>query len=403
MKTIPAVVHAGSLNRPAALVETPLPGCDPTDAAFAEVVFKGVSFPAQIDARGDRIFVRFVMPKMDSGTASRFELRLRAAADGAFEPSGHCVEIVPTQSGVSISFGGDLFTTYHHHAGLARPFFHPVLALGGRSVTRRWPMEEFAPEESHDHHHHKGLWVAHGAANGVDNWSEEEGHGGTLHQEFERLSGGTLVGHLDVRSIWRGPEGRPVLTEFRRMRFFSLPDVSLSGLDTESRIAEQPVRGMDLEVHLRADYGAVTFGDTKEGGICAVRVATSMDASGAGRIENAQGGVGEAQTWGRRSQWCDYSGPVSAQTVGVAILDHPESFMHPTYWHVRDYGLMTANPFGISNFTGDPSQRGDFTLPAGDTLRFRYRVLVHCGDAGKACISGHYTNWIDPPRVALEI
>ena len=42
--------------------------------------------------------------------------------------------------------------------------------------------------------------------------------------------------------------------------------------------------------------------------------------------------------------------PVEGKTVGVAILNHPDSFRFPTTWHVRTYGLFAANPFGWHDF-----------------------------------------------------
>ena len=40
---------------------------------------------------------------------------------------------------------------------------------------------------------------------------------------------------------------------------------------------------------------------------------------------------------------------------GRTLMDAPTHYrwaFFPTYWHVRNYGLMTANPFGISHFVG---------------------------------------------------
>ena len=65
-------------------------------------------------------------------------------------------------------------------------------------------------------------------------------------------------------------------------------------------------RLVDYDVALTAAEGDVTFGDTKEGGIISFRVATSMDGSKGGRIENASGGVSEKECWGKPSNWCDY-------------------------------------------------------------------------------------------------
>ena len=117
---------------------------------------------------------------------------------------------------------------------------------------------------------------------------------------------------------------------------------------TERRIitvyATAPHRLVDYELALTAAGSDALFGDTKEGGFISLRVASSMDASAAGRLENARGGVGESEVWGKRAEWCDYSGPVEGKMAGVAFLESPTSFGHPTYWHARDYGLMSANP-----------------------------------------------------------
>ena len=65
--------------------------------------------------------------------------------------------------------------------------------------------------------------------------------------------------------------------------------------------------------------------------------------------------------------------------AGIAIMNHPSSFRFPSYWHVRTYGLFAANPFGLHDFTAG-KEKGEYTLPAGETLKLRYRVLLHKGD-----------------------
>jgi Family of unknown function (DUF6807) len=86
---------------------------------------------------------------------------------------------------------------------------------------------------------------------------------------------------------------------------------------------------------------------------------------------------------------------VDGQEVGIAIFDSPRSFRHPTYWHARAYGLFAANPFGLREFTNDPSQDGSYTIPAGKSLMFRYRVLIHQGDYKQAQIARAYRRYAD--------
>jgi hypothetical protein len=93
----------------------------------------------------------------------------------------------------------------------------------------------------------------------------------------------------------------------------------------------------------------------------------------------ADGKQKEAQCWGTRADWMDFSGTVAGEKVGIAIMDYPENPGHPTYWHARGYGLFAANIFGRNAFTNKKEPDGSVTLKAGEKLRFRYRVVIHPG------------------------
>ena len=127
-----------------------------------------------------------------------------------------------------------------------------------------------------------------------------------------------------------------------------------------------------------------------------------MDGDKSGRIENSAGGIGESDCWGKPAHWCDYSGTVDGEQMGIAIFDHPMNLRHPTCWHVRDYGLMTANPFGYSHYQSSFLKDGSYTIPAGTVLTFRYRICIHRYDARKGRISDHYQDYVHPPLVEIE-
>ena len=42
----------------------------------------------------------------------------------------------------------------------------------------------------------------------------------------------------------------------------------------------------------------------------------------------------------------------------------------------RAYGLLAANPFGLREFTGDKNKDGSWTVPEGQSIRFRYRLVT---------------------------
>jgi hypothetical protein len=91
----------------------------------------------------------------------------------------------------------------------------------------------------------------------------------------------------------------------------------------------------------------------------------------------------------------DYWGQIDGKTVGVAFFDHPDNLRHPTYWHARTYGLFAANPFGLSHFVGK-DQDGTHVVPAGQSLRLRYRLVFHEGDPQQAKVEQLYQDYASP-------
>jgi Methane oxygenase PmoA len=337
----------------------------------------GIAIPAQLETEGSALAV---LGPLEANAPRRFRVE-----DG--EEAAPSVEVKEAEAGaLDVLLHGKPFTRYHCAESFARPFCYPVLGPGGKPVTRNYPMRRDVPGETHDHPHHRSLWTAYGEVNGVDDWSEEPKHGFIRHQQFREQASGPVFGGFVAENLWSGPDGVPLLRELRSVRVYAAG-------------SERCV--FDYDVILHASEGDVHFGDTKEGGLIAFRVASSMDAKKAGRIENADGGVGEHQCWGKPSNWCDYSGPVEGVTVGIAVMDHPQNFRHPCHWHVRDYGLMATNVFGDSSFANERGQRGAYTLKKGEHLTFRYRVLLHRGNASEGKVSDAFHGYVQPPVARL--
>ena len=267
-----------------------------------------------------------------------------------------------------VSVDGTLFTEYRYGHYVCRPYLFPVLTPGGQRLTRGYPAEE-VEGENQDHYHHRGIYVAHGLVNGVNLWDESTGHGAMLQRGDPEVGVADGVGSIDGIVDWFGPEGERLLEEQRSIRI----------------AAEGELRILDHRSEMRMKYGDVTFGDTKEGGLFSIRVPTSMDAKEKGRIENSEGqvydsGQGEETTWGKSAAWVDYSGPLSnGEEWGHTVVDHRDNPLHPTHWHVRGYGLFTANAFGLHDFKGDAAVDGSLTVAASDTAVFHYRLIIHPG------------------------
>lgn len=306
---------------------------------------------------------------------------LVACCLGLALPAAAQVTLTRTANEVTVTIDGKPFTAFHiggEH--LNRVNLQPLRAASGTIVTRSVPAGQ-VPGETTDHPHHAGLFYGHGDVNGLNFWAirnepaevakPSPNMGRIVLHELGRVTSGAQVGTLDAVLHWLTPAGTPLLVETRRMTFHAHPVLRIIDVD------------IDLEARERA-----VFRDTKEGTF-ALRMATVLDEPPAnpkpgapertGVLRNAQGGIGEKNVWGKRSEWVDYAGTIAGERVGVVMMDHPGNPRHPTYWHSRGYGLHAINPFGVSDFLGDKSQDGSLTIEPGQHVRFRYRVVVHPG------------------------
>jgi hypothetical protein len=291
----------------------------------------------------------------------------------------------PANGAVEIRIGDALFTRYVYE-GAPKPYCYPIIGPTGVAVTRSFPMEK-VEGESQDHPHQRSLWFTHGEVNGIDFWAESDKTGRQVHRGFEALDSGSVCGRLRARNDWMSADGKKVCEDVRELRVYGIPDVCL----------------FDFAITIRATDGPVEFGDTKEGTF-GIRVASPMDVTPAhpeAHITNSEG-QRDGEAWGKPAAWCDYSAPINGTMVGISVFDHPTSFRHPTYWHVRTYGLFAANPFGLRHFVGDTTGKGRFTLQPGEEATFRYRILIHPGDADTAKVADWYGEYADPPTVAVE-
>jgi hypothetical protein len=339
----------------------------------------GSALPLQ--ALPDGIAV-FILPLLAAGAHTTLLLQQQHAPHGdrPFQ-----VAVTNDSDSLSIAVCGTPLTRYHYAGVPARPYFYPLLTADGREVTRAYPMRTDVPAESQDHPHHRSLWIAYGDIDGVDNWSEASGHGSTRHDAVLDVRSGDVYGQFTTSSTWIASDRRPLLTQRLQVTAWATPP--------EFRL-------MDFTIDLTAVDAPVRFGDTKEGGILSVRVVGTMDVPRGGHIENSYGGLDEAETWGKAAHWCDYAGPVGNGVHGIAIMDHPLSFRYPTHWHIRNYGLMTANPFGYAAYTAG-AKRGDHRLEKGENLHFRYRLLVHTGTAQEGSVRAQYLDFVSPPTAKI--
>jgi hypothetical protein len=312
-------------------------------------------------------------------------LAIGAEASGG-RAAGEVVEITRHHTSVDVSIGGRPFTTYYFDPAIAKPFLHPLRSAAGTIVTRGFPITRDIAGEDRDEPHQRPMYFAHGDINGFDFWGEAafprwSNHspstfGRTVIRSLDEAAGGPDSGIVEATFDLVAPTG-VIGREVQRYRF--------SG-DDRTRV-------IDCQFSILATDRALVLGDTKEGAF-AIRVVKPLE-SPPGHMVNADGATGEKGIWGKRSEWVDYYGRVNGEDVGVAVLDHPQNLRAPSYWHARAYGLLAANPFGLTEFTRDRRQNGAYTIAVGSSLVFRYRVVIHHGDPVQAGVRAAYLRFAE--------
>lgn len=301
------------------------------------------------------------------------------------------VDKTPT-GGAIVKLDGEFFTELVVDQA-NKTYLWPIIGTSGVTMTRAYPMKTVEGEQ-HDHPHHRGLCFGHENIAGYDTWAERQTFG-----DSEKSKTSDRVKHLGaikLREITNMTGGEKAV--IRTVSDY----VDAEGKKTSEEVREYvfAVQGanrlIDVDIVLIASEGDILVDDKKDAGL-SIRVPSEMavdkgkEGKGTGHIINSEG-VTDADAWGKRATWVDYYGSVGGKTVGVAMLNHPSSFRHPTPWHVRTYGLFTANPFGLSQLKVQ-AETGAMTLKKGEKITLRHRFVFHDGDEKAGKIAEAYSDY----------
>ena len=290
---------------------------------------------------------------------------------------------------VDIFVGDKPFTSFLYPDTLEKPVLFPIHAANGAIVTRGFPLDP-RPGEPNDHPHHVGLWLNFENLNGLDFWNNSYGipkekkylYGWIRTDKIEAVKSGK-TGILVYHANWVNQQKQVLLEETTRFEF--------SGTQNQ--------RIIDRITTLKADTAAV-FNDAKDG-MLGLRLAHELQIpatedqkftdnkgnvtivkAGTDKVANGNYITSAGKTgndaWSTRGVWCKVFGKMGADSVSIAIIDHPQNPNYPTFWHARGYGLFAANPLGEKIFTNGKSEK-NLSLKKGESVTFKYRIVITSG------------------------
>ena len=285
-----------------------------------------------------------------------------ALVTGISEVQAAKLNAVKVGAKINVTVDGKFFTSYIFSSDEKYPFFYPVNGpLSGGSVTSM---------RNGEYPHHSSLFFGCDQVDGGNYWQEglERGRIISVNSEILKEGGDTVI--ISDECIWSRPGAMSPIKDYRKITITS-PSVAVRQIDFEISME------MLMDVHIAKTNHS----------LFSVRMAADLSVKNGGTMVNAEGARGEKDTFGKPSPWMDYSGKRGEVNEGLAVMQHPSNPGYPSPWFTRDYGFISPTPMYW------PQNGVETLFKKGETLRLRYRVLVHGGTSEEAKVAELFENY----------
>jgi hypothetical protein len=261
-------------------------------------------------------------------------------------------------SKIDVLINKNLFTSYIFSENEKYPFFFPVNGPSNSSVTSM---------RNGNYPHHSSLFFGCDKVNGGNYWQEGLERGQIISLRADIIESGNDKVVIEAENIWRRPNANSPIKDFRKITI-TAPSNDLFQID------------FDITMEMLMD---VTIDKTNHS-LFSGRMDADLAVTNGGTMVNANGDKGEKGTFGKRSPWIDFYGKRGDKFEGMAIMQHPSNEWYPSPWFTRDYGFFSPTPMYW------PANDKETTLKKGQTIKLKYRVLVHAGDVASAKIAEQF-------------
>lgn len=250
-----------------------------------------------------------------------------------------------------------VLTCYRADPGQKYPYFYPVLGpVSGLPMTDEtampWP-------------HHRSLFLGCDKVNHGNYWQSELKEGQILSRgpQFEKTTSdrAVILDHCD----WLKPGQNPIIEDVRRFTI-TVPTAGRRIIDADITLKAL------VDIHIEKTNHS----------FFSIRAARDLSPLGGGTLINNQGQTGEKETFGQVATWCGFEATRLGITESIVLMDHPKNPWAPTKWFTRDYGFISPTPFFW--------YENGWKLPAGQSIRVRYRVIVAKGAINPAEMNDLY-------------
>jgi hypothetical protein len=264
-------------------------------------------------------------------------------------------------SKIDILINKNLFTSYILSQDEKYPFFFPVNGPSNASVTSL---------RNANYPHHSSLFFGCDRVNGGNYWQEGLERGQIVSIRADILESGNDKVIIENECIWRRPNASAPIKDTRKITI-TAPSNDVYQIDFDVTLE------MLMDVIIEKTNHSLFSG----------RMDADLAVINGGTMINSNGEKGEKETFGKKAAWIDFYGKRGDKQEGMAIMQHPSNEWYPAPWFTRDYGFFSPTPMYW------PQNDKETNLKKGQTIKLKYRVLVHSGDTSTAKIAEQFEKY----------
>jgi hypothetical protein len=264
-------------------------------------------------------------------------------------------------SKIDIIINKNLFTSYIFSEDEKYPFFFPVNGPSNASVTSM---------RNANYPHHSSLFFGCDRVNGGNYWQEGLERGQIISIRADIIESGNDKVIIENECIWRRPNASAPIKDTRKITI-TAPSNDIYQIDFDVTLE------MLMDVIIEKTNHSLFSG----------RMDADLAVINGGTMINSNGEKGEKETFGKKAAWIDFYGKRGDKQEGMAIMQHPSNEWYPAPWFTRDYGFFSPTPMYW------PQNDKETVLKKGQTIKLKYRVLVHSGDTSNAKIAEQFEKY----------
>ena len=370
-------IDAGKYDRDHSIVRLPaIPGLKRNALLALQHPDNGYLTPVQRNEEGEGFFIldeplghgqkrTYRLVKPDKKAAGGFKVESR---DGDLITSANEKNVLTYHMDTQHPPPGN--PDFYRRSGYIDPLYNPA----GQALTDGFPL---------GHMHQHALFFAYTNTTYRDSftdfWNQHLQKATVAFEKLEKTESGPVFAGFTTRQIHSSNQFGPVLAEEWQVASFQPGDYYITDLrTTQNIIGKYPLRINEYHYGALGIRGSAEWNESDT-----LRFTNPM------QVLTSEGVRDREKANHSRPRWTAVYGKIGGKWAGLAVLDHPDNFRHPTPIRVHP---------DMPYFSVSPMVLGAYSLDPGQTYRFRYQVVAFEGEPDADLLEKLWRDFAEPVR-----